>query len=76
LPAVATQRPQVFIANKTATDTLSKVDAVTLGFRVIKIATTTLRETGGDAVTMMLNLGYLIGTLFGVYWTTILFSQM
>ena len=73
---MATQRPQVFIANKTATDTPSKVDAVTLDFWVIKIATTTLRETGGDAVTMMLNLGYLIGTLSGVYWTTILFSQM
>jgi hypothetical protein len=63
LPAVATQRPQVFIVNKTATDTLSKVPAVTLGFSVIKIAATTLGETGGDAVTMTLNLGYLIGTL-------------
>ena len=53
--------------NKTATDTLSKVPAVTLGFWVIKIAATTLGETGGDAVTMTMNLGYLIGTLiFGV----------
>ncbi len=31
-------------------------------FWVIKIAATTLGETGGDAVTMSLNLGYLIGT--------------
>ena len=48
-------------------ETLSKVPAVTLGFWVIKVAATTLGETGGDAVTMTLNLGYLIGTLiFGV----------
>jgi uncharacterized membrane-anchored protein len=40
-----------------------KVPAVTLTFWVIKIAATTLGETGGDAVTMSMNLGYLIGTL-------------
>lgn len=41
---------------------LSKVPAVTLGFWIIKIAATTLGETGGDTVTMTMNLGYLIGT--------------
>ena len=41
---------------------LSKVPAVTLGFWVIKIAATTLGETGGDAVTMSMNLGYLVGS--------------
>lgn len=40
----------------------TKVPAVTLGFWVIKIAATTLGETGGDAVTMSMNLGYLLGT--------------
>lgn len=40
----------------------SKVPEVTLGFWVIKIAATTLGETGGDAVTMTLGLGYLAGT--------------
>lgn len=40
----------------------AKVPAVTLGFWVIKIAATTLGETGGDTVTMTMNLGYLIGT--------------
>jgi uncharacterized membrane-anchored protein len=40
----------------------SKVPEVTLGFWIIKIAATTLGETGGDAVTMTLGLGYLIGT--------------
>jgi len=41
---------------------LTKVPAVTLGFWVIKIAATTLGETGGDTVTMTMNLGYLVGT--------------
>ena len=42
--------------------TLSKVPAVTLGFWIIKIAATTLGETGGDTVTMTMDLGYLAGT--------------
>ncbi len=40
----------------------TKVPEVTLGFWVIKIAATTLGETGGDTVTMTLNWGYLAGT--------------
>ena len=40
----------------------NKVPEVTLGFWVIKIAATTLGETGGDAVTMTAGLGYLEGT--------------
>ena len=41
---------------------LSKVPKVTLGFWIIKIAATTLGETGGDSVTMTLDWGYLNGT--------------
>ena len=41
---------------------LSKVPEVTLLFWVIKIAATTLGETGGDAVSMSMHLGYLVGT--------------
>jgi len=41
---------------------LSKVPAVTLVFWIIKILATTLGETGGDAVSMSMNLGYLVGT--------------
>jgi uncharacterized membrane-anchored protein len=41
--------------------TLSKVPEVTLVFWVIKIAATTLGETGGDTVTMTFNWGYLPG---------------
>src|SRR6202451_2398265 len=40
----------------------SKVPEVTLVFWIIKIAATTLGETGGDTVTMTLNWGYLAGT--------------
>src|SRR6201991_1862663 len=47
----------------TSRDVLSKGPAVTLGFWIIKIAATTLGETGGDTVTMTLNWGYLAGTV-------------
>jgi uncharacterized membrane-anchored protein len=43
-------------------DQWGKVPEVTLWFWIIKIAATTLGETGGDAVTMSMNLGYFIGT--------------
>jgi uncharacterized membrane-anchored protein len=39
-----------------------KVPEVTLIFWVIKVAATTLGETAGDAVSMSMNLGYLVGT--------------
>jgi uncharacterized membrane-anchored protein len=42
---------------------MSKVPQVTLMFWIIKIFATTLGETGGDAVTMTLNLGYAVGSL-------------
>jgi len=42
--------------------TVSKVPEVTLAFWIVKIAATTLGETGGDTVTMTLNWGYLAGT--------------
>src|ERR1700761_9809043 len=41
---------------------LSKVPAVTLGFWIIKILATTLGETGGDALSMTLNLGYAVSS--------------
>lgn len=48
--------------NTTASDHLTKVPEVTLLFWALKIAATTLGETGGDAVSMSMNLGYLVGT--------------
>ena len=44
-------------------EALSKVPEVTLAFWIIKIAATTLGETGGDSITMTLNWGYLSGTV-------------
>jgi uncharacterized membrane-anchored protein len=41
----------------------SKVPEVTLVFWIIKVAATTLGETGGDTLSMTLNLGYLTSTL-------------
>ncbi|MCL2904983.1 MAG: hypothetical protein PWP74_1111 [Shewanella sp.] len=48
--------------NSTTQATLIKVPAVTLGFWIIKILATTLGETGGDAVSMSMDLGYLISS--------------
>lgn len=42
---------------------LSKVPAVTLTFWLMKIAATTLGETGGDALSMSLGVGYLVSTV-------------
>jgi uncharacterized membrane-anchored protein len=42
---------------------MSKVPEVAIGFWIIKIAATTLGETGGDSVSMSLNLGYATSTL-------------
>jgi len=56
---------------------LSKVPEVTLVFWVIKIAATTLGETGGDAVSMSMNLGYLIGTaIFSAVFLAAVFAQI
>jgi uncharacterized membrane-anchored protein len=43
-------------------ESLSKVPEATLVFWIIKILATTLGETGGDAVSMSMHLGYLVGT--------------
>jgi uncharacterized membrane-anchored protein len=48
--------------SKIGATTNSKVPEVTLGFWIIKIAATTLGETGGDAVSMSLNLGYAVSS--------------
>lgn len=56
---------------------MSKVPEVTLIFWIIKIAATTLGETGGDAVSMSMNLGYLVGTaIFGVIFAVAVLAQI
>ena len=61
----------------TLDEQLSKVPAVTLLFWVIKIAATTLGETAGDAVSMSMNLGYLVGTaIFAVVFLAAVAAQI
>jgi uncharacterized membrane-anchored protein len=47
-------------------DVFAKVPEVTFWFWVIKVFATTLGETGGDSVTMSMNLGYLTGSVIFV----------
>ena len=55
----------------------SKVPEITLTFWIIKIAATTLGETGGDSVTMTLNWGYLAGTaLFAAVLVLLVVAQI
>jgi uncharacterized membrane-anchored protein len=58
-------------------EAVGKVPDVTLGFWVIKILATTLGETGGDAVTMSMGLGYLIGTgIFAAIFVAAVAAQL
>jgi uncharacterized membrane-anchored protein len=55
------------------THTMNKVSQVTFAFWVMKISATTLGETGGDLLSMTLNLGYVISTVifFGIFIITL-----
>jgi uncharacterized membrane-anchored protein len=56
---------------------LSKVPELTLVFWIIKILATTLGETGGDAVSMSMDLGYLVSTLiFGALFIAAVVAQI
>jgi len=56
---------------------LSKVPQVTLAFWIVKILATTLGETGGDALSMTLNLGYAVSSLiFLVFFAVTLSAQL
>ena len=64
------------MTKNSAQHALSKVPEVTLVFWLIKIAATTLGETGGDTVTMTLNWGYLAGpALFLALLVTLVVAQ-
>ena len=63
--------------NQATATTLSKVPELTLIFWLIKIAATTLGETGGDAVSMSMNLGYLVSTaIFAVIFLAAVVIQI
>jgi len=55
----------------------SKVPAVTFVFWVIKVLATTLGETGGDTLSMSMNLGYLLSTgVFAVFFVAAVIVQV
>ncbi len=61
----------------TTENALTKVPEVTLGFWIIKIFATTLGETGGDAVSMSMHLGYLVGTgIFALIFLATVLAQV
>ena len=65
------------MANLNFDKAMGKVPTLTLIFWVIKIAATTLGETAGDAVSMSMNLGYLIGTaIFAAIFLTAVVVQI
>ena len=56
---------------------LAKVPEITIMFWIVKILATTLGETGGDAVSMSMGLGYLVGTaIFAVIFLVAVFVQI
>ncbi|MFB2865630.1 hypothetical protein [Aeromonas sp. MdU4] len=56
---------------------VSKVPEITLAFWIIKILATTLGETGGDAVSMSMDLGYLLSTaIFAVIFVIAVSAQI
>ncbi|WP_227679432.1 hypothetical protein [Psychrobacter immobilis] len=61
----------------TVKQALVKVPEVTLLFWIIKIAATTLGETAGDALSMSLNLGYIVSTaIFAVIFAIAVATQI
>lgn len=62
---------------KTIEHSFSKVPEVTFLFWVIKIAATTLGETAGDAVSMSMDLGYLLSTaIFATIFLIFVYIQI
>ena len=56
--------------------TTSKVPEATLAFWITKVLATTLGETAGDAVTMSMHAGYLLGTaIFGALFLVAVAAQ-
>ena len=72
-----TTQKQVLANQTLASEALAKVPEVTLIFWLIKILATTLGETGGDAVSMSMNLGYLLSTaIFAVIFIVAVMAQI
>jgi uncharacterized membrane-anchored protein len=69
--------PSAKIRSKRDDSGFSKVPELTLLFWVLKILATTLGETGGDMVSMSMNLGYLVSTvIFAVIFVAAVIIQI
>ncbi len=63
--------------NAETRDVLTKVPEVTLIFWIIKVAATTLGETGGDTLSMSMHLGYLLSTaIFAAVFAVFVAAQI
>ena len=63
--------------NNDADQGMGKVPELTFLFWVLKVVATTLGETGGDAVSMSMDLGYLIATaIFAVFLLSAVAAQI
>lgn len=77
-PTAAAATPSAAVSDPGGLEqALAKVPQVTLLFWLVKILATTLGETGGDAVSMSMGLGYLVGTaIFGVVFALAVYAQI
>jgi uncharacterized membrane-anchored protein len=56
---------------------LSKVPEATIGFWLVKVAATTLGETGGDALSMSMHLGYALSSaIFLIFFVVMVAVQL
>ena len=76
-PSLKAQYPAIASNNDPMMTALSKVPEITLLFWLIKIAATTLGETAGDALSMSMNLGYIVSTaIFAVIFAIAVATQI
>jgi uncharacterized membrane-anchored protein len=69
--------PDADQVNPARSAALAKVPELTLAFWLIKIAATTLGETGGDAVSMSMGLGYIAATgIFAAWFALAVLAQV
>jgi uncharacterized membrane-anchored protein len=82
-PTLSRLREEEMVAKYSAStedaagEVISKVPPVILTFWIIKILATTVGETGGDALSMTLNLGYAVSSLiFLAFFAVMLVTQV
>lgn len=74
---IKTQYPSIASDSDPMMNALSKVPEVTLLFWIVKIAAATLCETADDALSMSLNLGYIVSTgIFAVVLSIVVATQI